>query len=164
MEHATSVLVNDDGDVLAPWARVAYGDDLHAWAMQQAALIRLGRFQDLDFENLVDEVEDVARRERRELVSRLSLVFQHVLKWDHQPRQRSASWARTIREQRIQVDELLDENPSLRSHLDALTASAFRQGRVAALNEIGLADAVIPDVNPYSWDDAMNRPIVWPEP
>ncbi|MGI3901787.1 MAG: DUF29 domain-containing protein [Janthinobacterium lividum] len=163
MEHASLVLTHDPDEGLSkPLTR--YDVDAHAWAMEQAELMRLRRFDELDIENLADEVQDVARRERRELLSRLSLVYQHLLKWDHQPDRRSASWARTIVEQRRQVDELLDEARSLRSHLPALTETAFRQGRVAALNETDLPDAVMPDIDPYSWDDVMTRPIVWPEP
>lgn len=163
MEHATFAPV-DEGDAFVPEAGAAYDVDVHAWAMRQAELIRLGRFGELDIENLADEVEDVARQERRELVSRLTLLFQHVLKWDHQPERRGASWARTIREQRIQVEEVLGENPSLSSSPDALVVKAFRQGRVAALNETGLPDATISEVNPYSWSDLMTRPVAWPEP
>ena len=78
MEHATFVLTHDrDERLTKPLTR--YEDDPHAWAIEQAELIRLGRFHELDIENLVDEVQDVARRERRELESRLSLVFQHLL-------------------------------------------------------------------------------------
>ena len=151
-------------DLSEPTGRASYDEDPHAWAMAQAELIRRKRFDELDVDNLADEVEDVARRERKELVTRLALVFQHLLKWDRQPERRSASWARTLREQRTQVEEILDEAPSLRPRLDALSDAAFRQGRVAALNEIGLTDAAVPERNPYSWEDLMTRPVLWPEP
>ena len=163
MDHATLVLTRSREE--PPQAElVRYEDDAHAWALQQAELLRLGRFQDLDIENLAGEVEDVARRERRELVSRLALVYQHLLKWDCQRERRGASWARTIREQRTQVAEVLDENGSLRPQLEALIEAAYRQGRIAALNDTGLDDADISEANPFSWDDAMTRPVVWPEP
>lgn len=163
MAHATFVLTHDF-DERTSKPLTPYEDDPHAWAMEQADLIRLGRFHELDIENLVDEVQDVARRERMELVSRLKLVLHHMLKWDHQPERRSASWARTIGEQRRQVDEILDEARSLRSHVAALSEIAFRQARVAALNETGLPDSSISEVNSYSWDEMMTRPVDRPEP
>ena len=162
MESALSLLGSGDGSVTAR-ARPSYDEDLHAWALWQAEMIRRKRFDELDLANLSDEVEDVARRERRELVSRLSLVIQHLLKWDHQPERRSASWARTLREQRTQVEDILNESPSLRSHLEEVFDVAFRQGRVAALNETGLPDEAITERNPYGWVDLMTRRIVWPE-
>ncbi|RYC32712.1 DUF29 domain-containing protein [Lichenibacterium minor] len=162
MDHATFVSTRSR-DERAGRPLIRYEDDAHAWAMEQAELIRRGRFHELDIENLADEVEDVARRERRELISRLDLVYQHLLKWDFQEARRSASWARTIREQRTQVGEVLGDNRSLRQQLDELSETAYRQGRVSALNETGLPDEAIPGANPYSWDDAMSRPIAWPE-
>ncbi len=164
MECATFALVYEEDRASGPHARASYETDVHGWAMQQAESLRLRRFHELDIENLADEVEAVARQERKELVSRLSLVYQHLLKWDHQRERRSASWARTIREQRTQVSELLDENRSLRPHLNALIETAYRQGRVAALNETGLDEADIPEGNLSTWEEAMTRPIVWPEP
>ena len=164
MEHATFALIQDDDGAVMPHARASYDTDVHGLAMQQAEFIRLGRFHELDLENLADEVEDVARQERRELVSRLSLVYQHLLKWDCQRERRSASGARTIREQRKQVGDVLDENRSLRPRLNALIETAYRQGRVAALNETGLDDADVAEVNPYSWDEVMTRLVAWPEP
>ena len=164
MQHATFVVTDDHRDQPRASRLTRYEDDAHAWALEQAELLKARRFADLDIDNLADEVQDVARRERNELVSRLGLVFQHLLKWDVQPERRSASWARTIREQRLQVDELLGEARSLRAHLPALSDRAFRHGRVAALNETGLSDSAIPDANPYSWDEVMTRPVTWPEP
>ncbi len=163
MAHAT-VVMSPERDERPTKPLTRYEDDVCAWAMEQAELIRLGLFHELDIDNLIDEVQDVARRERKELLSRLSLVFHHLLKWDRQPERRSASWARTIREQRLQVIELLDESPSLRTELAGLLDRAFRQGRVAALNEAGLPDSAIPEVNSYSWDEVMTRPVAWPEP
>lgn len=163
MEHATFALVRDEVEATSSSPRASYDHDVHAWAMQQAESLRLGRFHELDVENLADEVEDVARRERRELVSRLGLVYQHLLKWEYQRERRSASWARTIQEQRTQVGEVLADNGSLRRQLDALSEIAYRQGRVAALNETDLPDQAFPASNPYSWDDVMTRPVVWLE-
>ncbi|WP_237476412.1 DUF29 domain-containing protein [Lichenibacterium dinghuense] len=164
MEHAISASMTGDGEALTSRARASYDVDVHAWAMQQAELIKLGRFQELDVDNLVDEVEDMARRVRQEFVSRLSLVLAHVLKWEHQPQRRSGSWARTIREQRRQLDALLAEAPSLGARLPQMFEEAFKQGRVAALNETGLEDGDIPEVTTLTYREAMTRPIVWPEP
>ena len=164
MERATVITVDDEAGSVGFRPHVAYDDDLHAWALEQAELIRAGRFGDLDLLHLADEVADVARREVHELEGRLALVFQHLLKWDHQRRRRGASWARSIREHRRQVLRLLDESPSLRTRLDGLVEEAYRQGRVAALNETKLPDSSVPEANPYSFQEAMTRPIVWPEP
>ena len=91
---------------------VGYGQDVAAWAAEQARLIRAGRFDQLDIEHIADEVEDVGRSEKRELASRMAILMAHLLKWQFQPTHRGTSWNRTLREQRKQVLRKLRETPS----------------------------------------------------
>ena len=70
--------------------------------------------------------------------------------------------AEAIRSGRL--DALLAEAPTLSARLPALSEEAFRQGRIAALNETGLDGADIPEANPSSHDEAMSRPVAWPAP
>lgn len=61
--------------------RIRYEQDIVAWANQQAAFIRAGRFDLLDLEHIADEIEDVGKSERRELISRMAELLAHLLKW-----------------------------------------------------------------------------------
>ncbi len=92
----------------------AYDTDVVAWSEEQAALIRAGKFSALDLEHIADEVEDVGKSEKRELASRLTVLLAHLLKWSAQPEHRGASWRGTIKEQRAEVADILDDAPSLR--------------------------------------------------
>ena len=96
-------------------ATARYSHDVHAWALEQAAFLRSGRFGDLDLINLADEVADVANRDYEALESELSRVLQHLLKWDQQSERRSRSWAQTIQEHRRRVVRRLIRSPSLKS-------------------------------------------------
>ena len=146
----------------APSAR--YEDDLHAWAMAQAEHLKAGRFTALDLINLADEVADVGHSQYDKLESDLARVLQHLLKWDHQPSRRSRSWANTVVEHRRRVERHLRKNPSLKTLRDEALQEAFARGRADALIETDLPKDAFPASNVYSWDDAMTRPIVWPEP
>ena len=77
-----------------------YQKDIVAWANEQAAFIRMGKFDQLDLEHLAEEIEDVGKSEQRELESRMSVLFAHLLKWQYQPDRQDGSWTRTIKEQR----------------------------------------------------------------
>ena len=70
----------------------AYKTDVVAWANEQAAFIRAGRFDLLDLENIAEEIESVGKSEKRELASRMSLLLAHLLKWQYQPVRRGSSW------------------------------------------------------------------------
>ena len=58
-----------------------YETDVVAWANEQAALLRAGKFSALDIEHIADEVEDVGKSEKRELASRMAVLLSHLLKW-----------------------------------------------------------------------------------
>ena len=82
---------------------VAYKQDIVAWANEQAAYIRAGRFDMLDLENIAEEIEDVGKSEQRELESRMAVLIAHLLKWQYQPTHRGVSWELTIKDQRRMV-------------------------------------------------------------
>ena len=69
----------------------SYESDIVAWAHEQAALIRAGRFEYLDLANIAEEIEDVGKSEQREIASRMAVLLMHLLKWEYQPEFRSKS-------------------------------------------------------------------------
>ena len=86
---------------------VLYERDETAWLETMAELIRLGRLDELDYSNLAEYLADMARRDRREVESRLTVLISHALKWTHQPDHRSGSWRGTIVEQRQELEGLV---------------------------------------------------------
>ncbi len=97
-----------------PVLRSAYEHDFHSWALEQAALLRDGRLSELDVANIAGELETLGRAEFNSLVSTLRALTMHLLKWDHQPEKRSRSWALTIASQRLELSDLLKDNPGLK--------------------------------------------------
>ena len=90
-------------------ATISYESDVAAWANEQARLIRAGQFDQLDWEHIAEEIEDVGKSEQRELASRMAVLIAHLLKWQFQPEHQSTGWKRTIKEQR----RALDRSPSM---------------------------------------------------
>lgn len=142
----------------------AYEADASAWALEQADHLRAGRWSRLDVVHLADEIEALARSERRALTSALQVILLHLLKWDHQPGRRTRSWVDSIRTQRLAVAEDLEDNPSLVPQLDEIVARAYRRARIKAASETGLDDNAFPAECPYTFDDVMTRPVPWPLP
>lgn len=69
-----------------------YDQDFLQWTQQQAECLRKGRWAKLDVENLVEELEALGRSEQKELGSYLQVLLMHLLKYQHQPEQRTKSW------------------------------------------------------------------------
>jgi hypothetical protein len=141
-----------------PKAKTAYEADFHRWLMEQAELIRSGRIDLVDSENVAEELEGMARSEFRSLVSALRVLVMHMLKWDLQPERRSASWAGSIREQRYSYIDIIDDNPSLKPRRDEALAKAYRRAVVSAMAETGVREDRFAPQCPYDWDDLLTRP------
>ena len=58
-----------------------YERDFFAWSRQQAELLRAGKLADADIDHIAEEIDSMGRTEKRELVSRLSVLLLHLLKW-----------------------------------------------------------------------------------
>ena len=94
-----------------------YERDETAWLEAMSALAANGRHTEMDFAHLSEYLADMAKRDRREVFSRLVVLLSHLLKWEHQLENRSNSWRGTILEQRREL-RLLLESRSLRRHAD----------------------------------------------
>ena len=139
-----------------------YEKDFYAWANEQAALLRSGKLAAADIENIAEEIESMGKSEKRELISRLTVLLLHLLKWKYQPGLRGASWEASIQVQRIKLDEHLGDNPSLKPLIqDALTA-AYRVGHIEAAAETGLNKTSFPQSCPWTYKQIMD-PDFWPE-
>ena len=139
--------------------RPGYDEDFAAWIAHQAAALRAGRFGELDIEELVDEVESLAKRDFRKLRSALRVIIQHMLKWDYQPEKRDTSWRRSINEHRERVWGELASSPSFRPRVGEAIAQAFPMARLKAWEETGVYKLERePKTCPYSWDEIMYRP------
>src|SRR5271170_7435818 len=92
-----------------------YEDDFVAWLEDQAGRARRGEVEGLDLENIAEELEGMARGDRREIRNQLTVLLVHLLKYVAQPRRRSSSWLATVGEQRTQITTVIDDSPSLRS-------------------------------------------------
>jgi hypothetical protein len=75
---------------------VTYQNDFYSWTQQQVALLKSKQFNKLDFDNLIEEIESMGISEKRELISHLTILLGHLLKWKIQPKKRSNRWRATI--------------------------------------------------------------------
>jgi hypothetical protein len=134
-----------------------YERDFYSWLMEQARHLRDGRFEALDCDNLAEEIESLGREQFNKLVSALRVLMAHILKWDHQPDLRSRSWTLSIQEQRIEIADVLDDNPGLKPRLPEAIARAYRRARIEAAKETGLEEDKFPAVCPYAFDELITR-------
>jgi len=133
-----------------------YNADFYGWTQEQAALLRAGRFTDVDIINLIEEVETMGRSEKREFSSRLSVLLVHLLKWRYQAFRRGVSWELTIKHQRMELTDVLNENPSLKPELLNILTNSYRLARVSAAKETKITLSVFPELVPWTFDQIID--------
>ena len=117
-----------------------YEEDFVRWteqqaaALRQAAGLRLGTNLPLDWENLAEEIDSLGRSLKHELRSRLMVILEHLLKLEHSPAVDPRSgWMDTIARERLVIEDLLQESPSLKNDLERVIEQAkSRAIRLAA--------------------------------
>src|SRR5262245_18073726 len=142
--------------------RARHDVDLYSWAVEQTALLRAGRIDEADVANIAEKLDDVGKELYFRLESALRVILLQLIKWDHQPLQRSRSWRAGIGVQRNHVRRILQKNPGLKSRVGEATKAAYADARILASSETRLALAEFPDRCPYTWANLMDRPIEWP--
>jgi hypothetical protein len=130
-----------------------YETDFYAWIQEQAKLLKHQQWSKLDLPNLIEEIESLGKQQRAELKNRLKILIGHLLKWEYQPERRSRSWLMTIRIQRRDTQELLEENPSLKPYLQEALQKIYESGRDLAVGETNLPIKTFPENCSYTLEE-----------
>ena len=92
---------------IKPVPKELYQEDFHVWTQRQAELLRARRYDELDLEHLIEEVEDLGAAAKKSVRSRARTIIEHLLKLQHSPAvDPRPGWRDTVRGQR---DDLLDD-------------------------------------------------------
>ncbi len=145
-----------------PMRRSLHDSDFYAWSLEQAALLRAGRVAEADLTAIAEEIESMGKTEKRELVSRLTVLLLHLLKWRHQPAGRGNSWRLSIANARDEIADLIADNPSLKAVLDEVMTSAYRYARRKAAIETEMGEEAFPAQCPWSFAQATDEGF-WPQ-
>jgi hypothetical protein len=133
-----------------------YERDFCLWLERQAELLREGRFDQLDLANLIEEVEAMARTDKKAVKNNLVVLLTHLLKHQFQPKQRSSGWRGSVVEHRQRLRDDFEESPSLRRHAAQVFASAYADAREQASAETALPLRTFPKSSPYTLEQTLN--------
>ena len=114
-----------------------YLKDSYAWALEQAAAMRRRDFRAVDWGNVIEEIEDLARRDAHSLRSQYARTIQHLLKLQYRhpgETEPVAGWKDSIDQARTEIYKILDDSQSLKATRHDLLAKAWLHGRRDAIN------------------------------
>ena len=144
-----------------------YEHDYYAWIREQVRALREHRVEEVDWENVAEEIDDLGKTVRWSVESHLETLVEHLLKLAYARetvRTRNARlWEGTIRLARYKIHKKLAQNPSLRSILAELFADAYGAGRIKASARMRLLENCMPATPPWTLEQALDDSFV-PKP
>jgi hypothetical protein len=144
-----------------------YERDYYAWITEQVRALRERRIEDIDFDDVAEEIEDLGKSEKRSVQGHLETLLMHLLKLSYAPavsRDRNARlWENTIELARFRIRRLLDESPSLRPALEELFDNAYKGARISARRALGFPREPLPETPPWTLEQILDDNFV-PQP
>ena len=132
-----------------------YEADETAWLDAMAALAAEGRTSEFDLPNLLEYLESMAKRDRKEMTSRMRVLLAHLLKLEYQPDKRSKSWKLTILEERNELEFDCTNSRTLRNHAEAELATVYGKAVIDAAYETGMEMSDFPSECPWTLEQLL---------
>ena len=105
-----------------------YETDYNQWIQETVQKLRNRNFNDVDWDNLIEEIESMGKNDKRALLSLLTRLLEHLLKlsyWESEKQQSGNHWAAEIVNFRSQIQTRLEDSPSLRPQLEEMYAKVY---------------------------------------
>lgn len=133
-----------------------YNQDYYQWIQETVKLLEQSNFQELDLDNLIEEIQDLALNEKQIIETNLIVVLKLLLKWQYQPEQHTGEIKASIRRHRYQIRDDLKVSPSLTTYLSEIWLESYQEARLQAADETKSAIATFPEQCPYTIENILN--------
>lgn len=134
-----------------------YDEDYSRWLESTIDQLKTSQFSEVDWVNLIEELEDMGRSEKRAIYSNLKILLLHLLKYCYQPEKRSKSWLSSICEHRQRLHRAFKDSPSLKNYFVAVLTDSYEDARELAAVETGLELIVFPKECPFTTEEILDR-------
>jgi hypothetical protein len=138
--------------------KALYNKDFAEWSDRTAALIRAGRFHEIDVENVAEEIESLGKSERHQLRSRIVQILEHLLKLKLTTgplrENNERGWRGSIRRQQGEIEQVVCDSPSLKDRLTReMLESCYRTAAGTVATEYAVKP---PALCPFGWGDVLS--------
>ena len=140
--------------------KTLYETDYYLWVIETIKQLQNQELEAIDWENLIDEVSDLSRREKRKLQSLFKRLLEHLLKlkyWEDEAERNRRHWRGEIANFRQQIKYQLEDSPSLNSYLKEIFAQSYRDARVMASEKSGLPLSTFPSQPIARFDQILDE-------
>ena len=142
---------------MAVTTKTLYDTDFAEWAKETAALVRAGRLNEVDLEHVAEEIEDLAKGDRRAAASQMRRLMLHLIKQRVQPERDSDSWQASVASAQLELEDILADSPSLRRFLADNLEKLYNDAMLLASKETGILVLPLPKECPFTLDELLSK-------
>ncbi|MDJ0899261.1 MAG: DUF29 domain-containing protein [Xenococcus sp. MO_188.B8] len=120
-----------------------HNEDLNLWLEQIATKIKNQDFSNMDWDGLLEEIEDMTASQKRALRSYTKRLIEHILKlkyWNREKEYNQKGWRREVVNFRNEIKEILEDSPSLKNYLQKNYATWYKKSVNAMQQEFEIPD------------------------
>lgn len=99
---------------------IKYEEDYYLWTQTMAEKLKIKDYSNVDWENIIEEIEDMGRSQKRAVESLLLRLTEHLLKlkyWYSEIDRNQKHWESEVVNFRVLLQKRLKESPSLKAKL-----------------------------------------------
>ncbi|MEL6138331.1 MAG: DUF29 domain-containing protein [Cyanobacteria bacterium J06626_23] len=137
-----------------------YDIDFQCWIDQTVEQLKTHDFGSLDLENLIEEIESLGKLDKRAVSSYLRRLCEHLLKiecWELERETCFRGWRIEVQNFRLQIRDILKDNPGLKNYLKSNFAEEYRDGRKLLLNSSNLDPSFVPEAPAFTLEQALDE-------
>ena len=141
--------------------KTLYERDFYLWIQETANLLKTQQLDQLDYENLIDEVESLGFMERANLRDNLRTLLRSLLKWKYLPPQDNNDWSSTALQACFELQDILEVSPSLNAYFDEVLEETYQIARKLA--SIETESDIFPATIAFKKEEILNDDYYFPE-
>jgi len=138
-----------------------YETDYALWLDRTIANLKERKLDSIDWENLIEEVESLGKSDKRELESRLTNLFEHLLKRKYVNLPECfRGWVNTITREQQEISKIIKSSPSLANYMNQNIEACWKDGLKRVTREY--YEINFPTYNPFPSDpDRLLNDVLW---
>ena len=132
-----------------------YARDFNLWIEKTALDIKNQDIEAMDWDNLLEEIEDMGKSEKRALESYLERLIEHILKlryWEAEKERNYKHWQAEATNFRNQINRLLKRSPSLKNYMAEVYLDIYRDALEARSKVFD-----IPEHEPFPLEKILDK-------
>jgi hypothetical protein len=133
-----------------------YHQDLNLWRQEIINAIQTKQLENMDWDNLIEEINDMGASEKRALRSYLKRLIEHILKlryWQSEREYNLRGWKKEVVNFREEIKSILEESPSLNNYLSQNYLDWYQKSVKAMRQEFAIPDDNFVELQVIMTDD-----------